>query len=554
MRRTIVYCSFENRFAMGGGLGQVSVLAPRALARSGENVIFVSPYHSEIKACRNALVEGGLKVWGNEVSVNYKGNQIPLTIFEYEEKDVDTPKERRVKCYLIANDEYFKGFLNPYDYDNPRKIVKDSLFFSAAVPELLKEIGITKNIVVHAQDWHTAPLVLSVGNAVLNGILDSAGTVLTLHNLFDSEVTPDEIMTLGNVPVAGDTILQCTIPFMAGKISTVSDVFAEEATSDPMVSTYLAPHLQDYLENGMIGIHNGIFGDPFHDVKDTEIKAGRDNDFSQLMKRKKLSRRIMLEFLDKYEPKGAIGKLTPEPLALLDDSIPVFMAFGRFDMSQKGFDILSQAILSLEKGISKFILCPMGGEDVDFLKRLAEDRDGDVLIYPFRMEKGYREIMKGCSFIVMPSLYEPFGAATEGYLAGTPVVARATGGLLEQVRPFPCGSCGESVKSRVPEVNYTNATGFLFRERDRPFREAWMEWRNLLHSSTLRQRSNLKLFREIVDEASRALQDAINLFRMSERDYSRMIINGFDILDKFSWEAAIERYKALYDTCITPDN
>ena len=46
MRRTIVYCSFENRFAMGGGLGQVSVLAPRALARSGENVIFVSPYHS----------------------------------------------------------------------------------------------------------------------------------------------------------------------------------------------------------------------------------------------------------------------------------------------------------------------------------------------------------------------------------------------------------------------------------------------------------------------------------------------------------------------------
>ena len=43
------------------------------------------------------------------------------------------------------------------------------------------------------------------------------------------------------------------------------------------------------------------------------------------------------------------------------------------------------------------------------------------------------EAQAGATFAVMPSFYEPFGAATEAYLAGTPVIARATGGLTGQV-------------------------------------------------------------------------------------------------------------------------
>ena len=73
------------------------------------------------------------------------------------------------------------------------------------------------------------------------------------------------------------------------------------------------------------------------------------------------------------------------------------------------------------------------------------------MIYPFRMEAGYQELMAGATYVVMPSLYEPFGAATEPYLAGTPVVARATGGLTDQVTDIA--------------ANPDRATGFLYREQ-----------------------------------------------------------------------------------------
>ena len=47
--------------------------------------------------------------------------------------------------------------------------------------------------------------------------------------------------------------------------------------------------------------------------------------------------------------------------------------------------------------------------------------------------KGYFELQSGSTFGVMPSIYEPFGSAIEFLTRGTPVVARKTGGLVNQV-------------------------------------------------------------------------------------------------------------------------
>jgi len=40
--------------------------------------------------------------------------------------------------------------------------------------------------------------------------------------------------------------------------------------------------------------------------------------------------------------------------------------------------------------------------------------------------RGLCLLLKGASYLIMPSFYEPFRSATEGFISGTPVVARAT--------------------------------------------------------------------------------------------------------------------------------
>ena len=140
--------------------------------------------------------------------------------------------------------------------------------------------------------------------------------------------------------------------------------------------------------------------------------------------------------LTEYQPDQAWGSLNFD-----NDNGPIFLFFGRDDPRQKGYDVAAAAIEKIPKGKAKYIFTPIPGDEglegLAFLKRLARKRPGEVKVFPFRMERGYMELQKGASFLVMCSLYEPFGGATEGYVVGTPVVARATGGLVQQVCPYP---------------------------------------------------------------------------------------------------------------------
>ncbi len=172
------------------------------------------------------------------------------------------------------------------------------------------------------------------------------------------------------------------------------------------------------------------------------------------------------------------------------------------------------------------------------------------------MAQGYLELQRGSTYMVMGSLYEPFGAATEGYAAGTPVIARATGGLVQQVVPYPAASLTSSVARLVARFHKPEAlpTGFLFREPDLSREELIAGWRAIIECAyaedpdlnRLTGRAGIPLFESMAQAAAQALQDAIDLYVQNPVGYGQMIAAGCEILGAFSWERAVAKYLDIY--------
>ena len=62
----------------------------------------------------------------------------------------------------------------------------------------------------------------------------------------------------------------------------------------------------------------------------------------------------------------------------------------------------------------------------------------------------------------------------------------------------------------------------------------------------LADRIGTPLFEAMVQEATKAFMDAIELYVHNPADYARMIYNGFLMLDRFSWDQTVREYQALY--------
>lgn len=165
---------------------------------------------------------------------------------------------------------------------------------------------------------------------------------------------------------------------------------------------------------------------------------------------------------------------------------------------------------------------------------------------PFRITRElYNIFLQGSSFLLMPSFYEPFGAASEGLMNGTPVVARGTGGLWIQVNP----SEGLNVPSLYGNIlnldeRMERPTGFLYRE-DYPDSLAAKNWRELLNSAPKKRITN-PLYASMVDSAFIALGMAIESFS-NPLVYGKMIYNGIESVHQFTWERAVQKYQKVYD-------
>lgn len=527
---TVVFVSFENHYAPWGGLSAVMKRLPPIMSKHVKTILF-SPLFYNMESTKEALEDGRIESAGLRDSVLYKGYSHAIELYkstEYEENE-------NYALYLVKCDKFFTAGRNPY-HDSWRidSLFHDSYFFTKSVPIALNLIRdeFPPPYIIHAQDWETALVTETMPPDLSNKC------VITLHNPYDNKLLND---------LQGRTILQLTIPKMAG-LSTVSEHFAHELTHDVLQKEVICKRLQgqfQFLEP--IGINNGIFAD-----KSLPPGCCTTNSICA----EKWERRVELNELFKNEP--TIQPAWGQKFDFLDDEVPLFLLFGREAPNQKGFDVAAASIYKLlnAKGTKAgyFVFTPiMDSSNLDpiaYLEDLCKTFPDNVMVFPFRLSKGYPMLQKAANYIIMPSYYEPFGAATEGYAAGTPVIARATGGLLQQVCPLNMDSLPGKIQEYVKwyHEDVSKATGFMYREH--PTTETADNW-NYLRITDFSKRRPIQepvdwrnpLFWSMVSELQNCLEDAINLFRNDKDKYSTLILNGLALMETFSWEKSALHYK-----------
>lgn len=529
---SIAICSWENPWARAGGLfAVVREYARYVREQQQRNVFVLTPLHA---------LGGDME--GEDIAID-----VPLGDARYRAV-VRRLSHGGVDWFAIGADSFFqadggRSRTSPYSYsgDSPKpdesQLLRDSLFFSRAVPIALEALG-RDNVLIHLQDWQTAPAVISIKDRLernrdrKEGCLKNAAVVLTMHNPYDHALSQETWSRLTSRPYPEDriqTVYRRTLGELDAPPTTVSREFAIDLQQDDLQTLYFANQLQPIFEKtGVIGVDNG----PFEEVRD----PFPDGDFLETKQR---SRSTMLSLLEEYQENEsrAAGRLAGAdggPLTSLPDHVPFFMMAGRLDQRQKGFDILAQAIrefLGPRQQDGRFLIATDPGDApesfLEDLYQLAEEFPGRVLVCAFRMQKAYLECQAGATFSVWPSLYEPFGGVSEFFLKGTPAVARRTGGLRQQV--FESAS-GES-------------TGVTY---DTPGSRNREQWEAVMDAPSPSDRQAEPLYREHVAGLTEALVRATSVFHDSVA-YEQMLGNLFPMCQQFSWERVWREYSEVYE-------
>lgn len=549
--QTVIFVTFENECAPLGGLAAVMRVLPRRVAEQRRGQCFtITPLFREIVKCRPTVLES-IHPTGIAGALEFGRTRHRFEIWQrdvhgYTTYFVDSPEFFNAPCH--CDDPGPEAPCNPYvNPAQPDQLRRDALFFCVAVPKALVGLHVRRDLILCLQDWETACTAMT---AKREPGLSSISCLLTLHNSYDAELSAHAWQAVSPQRRSGRTVLSKMAGLFDGPICTVSRQFAHELEHEPIHRKIFAPHLQKlFREQTICGIDNGTFH-----PRDVPVVAGtRGAQRTGILKEKSRRRREMIRALTDYVPSRAWGSLD-----LTNFEGPVFLFSGRDDARQKGYDVAAAAIHRVPVGRARYVFTPIPGDEgeagLSFLRKLAEEREGEVKVFPFRMASGYRELQRGASFMVMCSFYEPFGSATEGYAVGTPVVARATGGLVQQIVPYPGRSLTAAVKTLSGRYHHPSdpPTGFLYREPDGKPKETEREWRQLFHPTgqhdRVAERSTIPLFQAMVDQAATALQDALELYETDQTQYGTMILNGLSMLEKFSWEKAVQHYQEIFET------
>ncbi|MDH4027205.1 MAG: glycogen/starch synthase [Nitrospirota bacterium] len=534
----VVLCSFENRFARSGGLATVmlNILPYIKEVNKVPEVLLVTPFYPAF------ISRDQVKPTGIKFNVIYNTRTVAVEIYRYTLKYTHPAKGSVTEYYLKAEGFFSSGkkIRDPYLYiendvnGNNAAINDNALFFSKAVPQAMKALGITKDILFHLHEWQTALISLTAKQAMLDKTLESCATVQTMHNSFDSAIPrphlarltarPGRPRTTG-IPAWGMTAYQTGLQLTDGPVTTVSDNFAKEFTTDTLQTEHFAPHLQSiFRTSGVHGVNNGMFS-----AFSPKFPRREKHTLKEVREIKLKNRRALLNVLSRYRPAERFGELTYKggTIRYLPDDIPVVAMSGRLDTSQKGFDILLRAIEKFAEDEIKVVLTPMPvkRDDLDYFYEVACKCRGNLTVFSAKMQKGYSELQAGATFGIMPSIYEPFGAAVEYMAGGTVVIARATGGLIDQLD----SSCG--FLYRESAVFYT--PGNI---------EAYIRSGNIMQA-----RKANPLAQNMADNLYEVLKKAADLYKNKPDRYYEMIQNGFKKAAGFSWESSAREYYQAYE-------
>jgi starch synthase len=347
--------------------------------------------------------------------------------------------------------------------------------------------------VLHCNDWQTglAPAYL----AFMPG--PRARTVMTIHNLayqgiFPSTAVPRvglpwESFKVDGVEFYGNLSFLKAGLFHADRLTTVSPTYAREIQHEPL--GFGLQGLLSWRAKDLVGILNGIDTATWDPATDELIPRRYK---SATLARKADNKRVLQERMG-LEASSAT---------------PLLGVVSRFTY-QKGLDLVVDAAERMVKLPAQIVVLGSGDAPlVSAFRELAARHPGTIAV-----EVGFDEALShlieaGVDLFLMPSRYEPSGLNqmySQRY--GTPVVARATGGLIDTV-----------IECAPDTLAAGTATGFLFHE---PTPEA-------LHA---------------------AVQRAVAIYH-DRRVWRQLQRHGMD--RDYSWDASARRYADLYRSVAAP--
>lgn len=562
--------TYETPSAPCGGIAAVMKHLPPALQRkSGLPTVVIAPCHGRIPSMRPVLERSEFR---GSVRVPFDGAEITVHLLRHV-ADWTT-------YYLLPDDpRFFAGVKHPYDLGKTGEeiganLLRDSLLFGGAAARALHVIAPGAVWGLFLQDWEAATTMLA-----LSGEERRHRVGLTLHNSYDCDVSDEILGRFGilGTHCPGTSILHRTMPLVELPITTVSRQFAKDLAEDVLQTDLIAPHLQGFFRrHPLVGIDNGPFAE--QTVPQEMVELAELGRFEGLHKWKTVRRVAFKKSLEKVAADHAADKVLPwgnrelpwgdlpRFLGALDpeDSTPWFVMGGRDDSRQKGYDVAVGAVRDcLSQGMKgRFLFFPIPGDEgaagLGFLRSLAQEHPEQVMAFLGRFRDGFTAALQGASFGLMPSLYEPFGAANEFYLNGTVGIGRATGGIVEQVVPLQTApSYSQAVELRAMRRHDRNAspTGLLYREPDGlpSVREDWQAINVGAYDKTggtpdrVEERRQYPLFDEMARGLEGALRDAALVYVQDRPLYYRMLAAGTNHIRRgFSWETAAASYlKAL---------
>jgi len=554
----LAFVTYETPFAPAGGIAAVMGRLPHYVFKaSGLETVVVTPYHHKIeKTASLPTQEVG------QTLVDSPSGNLPIKLRLY---------KKDVLWYFLQPEQpdFFAGHPHPFRVgethdEAARNLLRDSLLFGKATAKALQEIDQNADWILMMQDWEAATTALA-----LSGTQHRMKLFLTLHNSYDSPVTDEDMAQWGiqynSCP--GTTVLNRAIPSAQRTIFTVSDQFAEDLCDDEFQSKIMAPHLNEMLRPRLLGVNNGPFADLA--VGLGILRKAMAGKYEPIAEWKAENRKKALSSLKDFEPSPEKPIWGDRTKFNSDPSVCWFVMAGRDDPRQKGYDIAAGAVEMFLKDNGKafFFFFPMPGDEglpgLCFLKDLALRFPENVLVLPFIWSEGFFAVLRGASFGLMPSLYEPFGMANEFYLNGTPGIGRTTGGIIQQIVPLrgvACFSHTAEVRAAKWHGSSANPTGLLFRETD-DIESSERDWHGINRAAyklggelpnRLEERRGIagdpdlpgyQLFRAMSDELRWALNDAVRLFTQCPDLYYRMVTDGINFIQRtFSWERAAAEY------------
>jgi starch synthase len=386
--------------------------------------------------------------------------------------------------YTDQNVDYY--FLEAYDFFDREHIYGyeddgDRFAFFAKSAIAFFDIFDDFPDIIHIHDWHLGLLPALIKN---DDRYKNLKTIMTIHNIEYQGVHDAGILKKLGINSTWPNLQQ--INFLeigiqtASKITTVSETYRDE-----LRYSYYAKNLVEALnrrDRDFYGIINGL---------DKEIDPGTDltiavkytlvNVFDAKKKNKlDLQRRMQLLEGEDYFVLGVVTRI----------------------VEQKGFDILLPAIDEVLKNPKvQFVI--LGTGDSAYIKRLEQIKERHPAQVALNIGYNATEpsyIYAGADAYLMPSRYEPCGTSQMIAMKyGTIPIVRQTGGLNDTIEQF------DAITKR--------GNGFKFYNYD--------------HRDLLFQ-----------------IENAINVFHTSTRDWRQLIINAMN--SNFYPEDTAKAYIELY--------